>query len=86
MVEFSESKDVHEVVGWYYLSDDSLTDKMKRTQREGGQVLITESGKTQGAAVLSALASSPASITTPPVDDRQQIKTSDQNFDHSGLW
>lgn len=55
VVELSDSKVAHEIVGWHYVDDASLQRKQKRAIREGGQVLITKGIEPHGAAALSAL-------------------------------
>jgi hypothetical protein len=54
LVELSETKDAFEVVNWIALRGESVSQKIKRAGREGGQVLITGES---GAAGLSALTS-----------------------------
>ena len=50
-------KDCHEIVGWRFSNEKSLQNIKKRAGREGGQVLVTESGDAQGASGLHALTS-----------------------------
>ena len=40
LVEMSETKDAHEIVGWMHLRDKSIAQKIKRAGREGGRILI----------------------------------------------
>ncbi|MDR1942443.1 MAG: hypothetical protein LBQ47_08970, partial [Endomicrobium sp.] len=56
VIELAENKENYEVVGWQILGNDTLDKKIKRANREGGQVLITKRNNSQGAAALSALA------------------------------
>ena len=59
VIELSESKRHHEVVGWRFADEKDYQRLRKRTGNEGGQFLITKDPAltTQGAADLSALES-----------------------------
>jgi hypothetical protein len=58
VVKLSESKSHYEIVGWSYLRPETVAQKIKRAEREGGQVLMTKGADSQGAAGLSALSPS----------------------------
>jgi hypothetical protein len=58
VIELSEHKDSYEIIGWRYTDKKGLENIKKRAEREGGQVLITNSEQVEkGAADLSALTS-----------------------------
>ena len=55
-IEISETKENYEIVGWRFASMKSIQQIKNRAEREGGQVLVTESNA-QGSSGLHDLSS-----------------------------
>ena len=66
-IEISETKTHHEIVGWRFASEKSVNQIKNRAEREGGQVLVTESNA-QGASGLHALPSNSGDTVTPEAE------------------
>ena len=66
-IEISETKTHHEIVGWRFASEKSVNQIKNRAEREGGQVLVTESNA-QGASGLHALPSNSGDTVTPETE------------------
>jgi hypothetical protein len=88
VLEVKATKDHYEVINWHPLEEEAFQRLLKRTEREGGQVLITERGKTsQGAAALSALPPGTFSIPeTLPVRKERLNRAEAMGFKTSEVW
>ena len=55
VIELAENKDNFEIVGWYIISDKGLKTKIRTTNKNGGQSIITERSNLKGQQSNSAL-------------------------------
>lgn len=67
-IEISETKENYEIIGWRFASMKSIQQIKNRAEREGGQVLVTESNA-QGSSGLHDLSS--GSISNIPQSDEK---------------
>lgn len=79
VVDATETKYGHEIVGWREVSDRGFEQMKRQAEVEGGQFLITES-KAQGAAGLSALPSD-LSSTTKDTPSAKNVKSGDNKLE-----
>lgn len=81
-IEIADRKDCHEIARWRFANPKALQSIKNRAGREGGQVLVTESGDAQGASGLHALTSD-LDNNIPPSGEKSRVET-DRNGEEKG--